>query len=121
MEKTIAGAEDVRILVDIFYERVLRDELLGPIFNGHVERLPAIKEKMYEFWVTILLNHSINVDEPLMKHEDLQLNNRHFVRWLTLFLETIDDLYSGSTAEQAKFRAIRMAEEFQYKLNLNQF
>lgn len=115
MEKIIEGTEDVRVLVDIFYDRLQRDELLGPIFNEHVGHLPAIKDKMLEFWVTVLLNHSITAEELPMKHQDLQLNNRHFVRWLTLFLATIDDLYSGLTAEEAKFRAIRMAEELQYK------
>ena len=32
MEKTIGGTEDVRILVDIFYERVLREWGAGKLF-----------------------------------------------------------------------------------------
>lgn len=42
-------------------------------------------------------------------HRRHPLNQRHFVRWLTLWLRTVDEMYCGPVAEQAKTQAGRIA------------
>ncbi|HEU5146195.1 MAG TPA: group III truncated hemoglobin [Chryseosolibacter sp.] len=126
MRAEIKDADDIKLLVDRFYARVEQDELLAPIFHGKITDMQAHLETMYKFWQGILMNqspseHSTYDHGSLSKHEDLQLMNQHFVRWLSLFLDTIDDLYTGPTAELAKVRVIRMAEEFQNRLELLRF
>lgn len=126
MRAEIKDSNDIKVLVDSFYARVSKDELLAPIFLGRVTDMTAHLESMYKFWQGVLMNESpsepLSYDRvSLSKHEDLQLMNQHFVRWLSLFLDTIDDLYTGPTAELAKVRVIRMAEEFQNRLELLRF
>lgn len=121
MGGTIKDMNDIRLLVDTFYERMSKDALLAPVFFSQVEDLARHKETMYKFWQTMFLDESTYQDALFQKHEALPLMNQHVVRWLTLFLATIDDLYSGPSAEQAKLRAIKIAEVFRYKLNLTRF
>ena len=40
----------------------------------------------------------------------------HFNRWKALFFETVDANFVGAKAEEAKWRAERMAEMFQMKI-----
>ena len=48
--------DDIKILVDTFYDKARQDTLLGPIFEGVIEdRWPEHLEKMYRFWQTVLL------------------------------------------------------------------
>jgi hemoglobin len=122
MKEEIKDAQDIKILVDTFHARVAQDELLAPIFHDRIRDMPAHLERMYKFWEAILLHQSPSYDHtPLSKHADLPLMNQHFVRWQSLFLDTIDDLYSGPSAEKAKVRVIGMTEEFQNKLEMLRF
>jgi hemoglobin len=40
----------------------------------------------------------------------------HFEKWLELFHETVDELFAGEKAEEAKWRGNRMAEMFELKI-----
>ncbi len=51
-----------------------------------------------------------------MKHIPLPINNSHFEKWLSLFLETVDEHFAGEVAEEAKTRARNIAGVFQFKL-----
>lgn len=122
MKDAIKDIQDIKLLVDTFHARVAADELLAPIFHERIKDMPAHLERMYQFWQGILLDQSAAYDHgPLSKHADLPLMNQHFVRWQSLFLDTIDALYTGPSAEVAKVRVIRMAEEFQNKLEMLRF
>ena len=48
---------------------------------------------------------------------ELPIEDVHFDMWLGLFKETIDDLFEGDKAEEAKNRASLIAKTFQSKLN----
>lgn len=122
MKEEIKELQDIKILVDTFHARVAQDELLAPIFHDRIKDMPAHLERMYQFWQGILLDQSDSYDHtPLSKHADLPLMNQHFVRWQSLFLDTIDELYSGPSADRAKVRVISMAEEFQNRLEMLRF
>ena len=43
------------------------------------------------------------------KHLQLPVEQRHFDRWLSLFNETLDALFAGEVAENAKLRAASIA------------
>jgi len=47
--------------------------------------------------------------------QKLPIGKEHFNQWIQLFTETIDELFSGKKADEAKFRAGKMAEMFHYK------
>lgn len=109
---------DIKRLVDAFYESVNDDSLLSPIFNAHAkvnwsDHLPI----MYQFWSSILLGTMTYKGQPFPKHIPLPIGKEHFERWVHLFKQTVNSLFSGVKAEEAKLRAENIAHMFQYKLD----
>ncbi len=119
--KKIETLEDIKLLVDEFYGRIRQDELLADIFNGVIEdQWPAHLEKMYTFWQTVLLKEHTYYGSPFTPHATLPVEKQHFERWLKLFHETLDAHFYGEKADEAKWRAERMAEMFLYKIKYYQ-
>ena len=115
--KDIITTADIKTLVDAFYEKVRRDELLSPIFNERIQdRWPQHLEKMYSFWQTVLLNERTYSGSPFMPHAQLPVDHSHFQRWMQLFVETANELFNGKKTEEAKWRAEKMAELFESKI-----
>ena len=48
----------------------------------------------------------------------LPVGKAHFDRWLELFLETVDENFSGPKAEEAKGRALSIADTFARRMSL---
>lgn len=116
--KEIMAIEDIRLLVDTFYSRVREDELLGPIFEERLEgKWDEHLAKMYRFWQTMLLGEHTYYGSPLVPHLDMPVHKRHFQQWVMIFHQTVDDLFTGEIAEEAKWRGNRMAEMFNYKID----
>ena len=118
MEKQLLDIEDVKLLVDTFYSKVRNNETLAPIFNERIgDRWPEHLEKMYTFWQTTLLGEHTYFGSPFPPHAQLPVDNRHFSQWISLFTQTVDELFIGDKAEEAKWRAGKMAEMFELKVN----
>jgi hemoglobin len=114
---------DVELLVNTFYDRVKADEVIGYIFNEIIgqdwsHHLPV----MYMFWETILLQKPGYMGNPVGKHIEIDrriaLKQEHFDRWLQLWHQTVDDLFSGTIAEEAKKRAGLMIELIKMKVDM---
>ena len=115
--KDIMTLDDIKIFVNTFYEKVRQDELLAPIFNDRIQdRWPQHLEKMYAFWQTVLLDERTYNGSPFPPHAKLPVNNSHFQRWMELFILTADTLFEGEKAKEAKWRAGKMAEMFESKI-----
>ena len=115
----ILKVEDVKNLVDTFYGKVREDDLIGPIFNEKLKgRWPEHLAKLTTFWQTILIGEHTYFGTPFPPHSQLPIDSHHFERWIQLFGETVDHLFVGETADEAKWRAGKMSEMFQYKLKL---
>ena len=115
----IATPEDVKTLVDAFYAKINRDELLAPIFNetanvDWAEHLP----KMYRFWESMLFRTGNYQGAPFPKHAVLPVEQAHFERWLMLFVETIDENFAGQKSEQAKNSAVCIADTFAQRMGV---
>lgn len=118
MKTDIANLQDIKTLVDHFYTKIRENELLGTIFNGVIgDNWPAHLTKMYGFWQTLLLDTPAYSGSPFLKHAKLPIAKEHFDRWMELFNETVDEHFAGAKADEAKWRAARMSEMFQYKLD----
>lgn len=114
----IATLDDIKLLVNTFYNKVRQDELLGPIFNGIIQdRWPQHLEKMYRFWQTVLLGNQTYFGAPFPPHAKLPVNRLHFDTWLGLWNESIDEFFSGTIADEAKWRGDKMAVMFLSKIN----
>jgi hemoglobin len=120
MSREILTIDDITLLVDSFYAKIRADELLSNIFNNVIQdRWPEHLQKMYRFWQTVLLDEHTYYGSPFAPHAKLEIEKKHFQRWLMLFHATVDDLFEGDRAEEAKLRSNKMAEMFQYKIEYN--
>ncbi len=121
MKKDIENIEDIKLLVNSFYDKVNQDQVLGPIFKDIAKidwqkHLPI----MYQFWSSVLLGEMGYKGNPMEAHfrlnEKQALKGTDFSRWKSLFEETIDELFAGETASFAKQRAIAIADLMLYKI-----
>ncbi|MEP7269487.1 MAG: group III truncated hemoglobin [Saprospiraceae bacterium] len=122
MKSDIHTRKDIISLVDSFYYRVKTNPIIGPIFTDVVKldfnlHLPI----MYDFWSTVLLSEQSYSGNPMEVHLKLStitpLYKTHFDEWLSLFIETVDDLFVGEKAEEAKYRAKNIAGLMQHKID----
>ncbi|MDR5757331.1 group III truncated hemoglobin [Caballeronia sp. LZ035] len=109
------SADNVRALVEAFYRRVDDDPLLGPIFSHALEgRWDEHLDKMTSFWSSLVLgtkDYRGNVQEA---HRPLDgIEPRHFARWLSLFLNTVEARYEPGAAVQFMEPALRIAQSLQ--------
>jgi hemoglobin len=115
--KDITTIEDIQLMVDTFYSNVRKDELIGSIFDEKIgDRWSEHLEKMYRFWQTILLEEHTYSGSPFPPHKQLPIEKEHFTRWLGIFFETVDNLFTGPIADEAKLRGKIMAEMFNHKI-----
>lgn len=115
--KDIQDLNDIKLMVDTFYEKVREDEQLKGIFNTVIQsRWPEHLEKMYRFWQTVLLDEHTYYGSPFVPHAKLPVDATHFERWLQLFYETVDEKFIGERATRAKWQGQRMAEMFHSKI-----
>lgn len=117
--KLIETRKDIIQIVDSFYEKVRKDELIGPLFDDVAkvdweEHLP----KLYNFWEDLLLGTDNYRGRPFPPHTSLNLKIEHFDRWLSLFTGTVDEKFTGIKAEEMKIRARKIAFNFSYNLGL---
>ena len=118
MKNDIRNSDDVEIFVNSFYKKIAADELLSPVFDAKIrkEEWPAHLARMYAFWNAILFAERGFDGNPMQKHMSLPIEEKHFTRWLALFGQTIDTLYEGSKAEEAKLRAASIAQIMNFKI-----
>lgn len=117
MRKDIETIADIRKLVDTFYTNVREDKLIGPVFNGIIQdRWPEHLDKMYRFWQTVLLDQHTYFGGPFPPHAKLPIEKAHFDAWLNLWKQTVDAQFDGDKAEEAKWRAEKMASMFLSKI-----
>ncbi len=113
----IENRNDVNRLVNRFYAKIRKDELLGPIFNSHIaeEKWPEHLSKLTDFWETNLFGIPKFKGSPSAKHINVDANlnhtieSKHFGKWLQLWFQTIDELYEGELALKAKESARKMS------------
>lgn len=109
----------IRELVVTFYDRVVRDPELGPIFqealSGRWSRHLAL---MVDFWSSIALRTGRYQGKPQRAHMGLSLTPELFSRWLDLFETTTQELCEPDVAAFFIDRAQRIADSLQIGLGI---
>lgn len=114
MKSDITNRKDIELLVNTFYDKVRNNPVLGYIFDDVAKidwenHLP----KMYSFWASILLEEHSFSGNPMQKHIALskitEMTDKEFSEWLHLFTVTVDELFVGEKANEAKVRAGNIA------------
>ncbi|WP_153797168.1 group III truncated hemoglobin [Foetidibacter luteolus] len=118
--RDIENSEDVDLMVNSFYDKVRKDELLAPVFSsritGHWE--PHL-QTMRNFWYSVLFAQPVYQGNPFAKHIGLIVDETHFNRWLQLFNANLDEHFAGDKTEEAKTKAGKMSQLFQFKMKMN--
>jgi len=121
MKTDLSNRKDIEKLVNSFYDKVKSDELIGFIFNEVAKvnwdhHLPI----MYGFWEMMLFGTGQYRGDPMTKHIELdkktELIEIHFDRWRKLFTETVDELFTGSKADETKQRANHIASVMLFRI-----
>ncbi|TXE10812.1 group III truncated hemoglobin [Gelidibacter salicanalis] len=116
--KDIETRDDVFLLVSEFYKKVRKDEVLGPFFNRVITDWEAHIERLTTFWESSLfmtkklekryLGNPLEVHIKVDKENHHAITQEHFGLWMNLWFATIDKLFKGEYAENAKNRARKM-------------
>ena len=110
----ISTHEDVQLLVNSFYDRVKSDTIIGPIFNSIVGDWSQHLPKMYRFWGTVLFGEPGYSGNTIATHiaidKKFPLEQQHYDRWIGLWKSTVDSLFVGKKAEEAKKRGMLMIQ-----------
>ncbi|MGB5497658.1 MAG: group III truncated hemoglobin [Maribacter sp.] len=121
----IKNRKDVSLLVNTFYEKIRKDEILGPIFNGIINDWESHLVLLTDFWETQLFLKRKYYGNPVTAHQEVDekmkhaINPEHFGLWLNLWFATIDELFEGETTWIAKNRAQKMSTMLYMKMYEN--
>jgi hemoglobin len=126
MKTDIKTRKDIEHLINSFYDKVKKDEVIGFIFNDIAKvnwekHLPV----MYDFWESIVFSTGNYTRNPMLVHLQLNrlvpLTKQHFDQWLKLFTQTVDELFEGNNATLIKERALNIATIIQSKILIASF
>jgi len=113
--RDIGTPEDIKTLVNVFYEEVNQYEMLAPVFND-VARVtgrrickPCIASGNRWCWSRAAVKAP-----PFPKHAVLPVQQTHFERWLTLV--AVNENWQKS--EEAKGRALCIADTFARRMGV---
>jgi len=122
LKNDLKTREDVFLLVSSFYIKVRKDKILGPFFNDVIKDWDAHLDRLTTFWEASLFLKTRYVGDPLKAHVKVDNDNNnsiselHFGIWLNLWFQTIDELFEGDYAENAKRRARKMGTFLHLKI-----
>ena len=119
--------ENLNTLVVKFYSKVIRDDLIGPIFISVLGK--DLKSDIWkahitlltDFWASIALGDFSYKGSPFAPHVKLedQLSIKAFEQWLKLFFETLNSIYEPPIAQQFLAKSKTIAGNFIRNLNLD--
>lgn len=116
--KDIKTRGDIEKLVNLLYEEVKKDALLGSFFTqtNWETHLPV----MYNFWESVLFYSDNYKGNPMEQHKYLHvrmaMTKNHFDRWILLFYKATDSLFSGINSDLIKERAGNIAGVMKEKI-----
>ncbi|GEP95077.1 hypothetical protein CCY01nite_13370 [Chitinophaga cymbidii] len=116
--RDIETMADIQLLVNTFYGKIRQDALLGPIFEERIapDAWGPHLETMYRFWGAQLLGIMEYQGRPFPKHRTLPVDGKHFDQWVTLWSQTLDELFTGPRASTARVKAASIAQVFLSKI-----
>ena len=81
----LGGHDGILKLIKPFYADVRQHEILGPIFNAHIQDWPAHLEKITDFWALQAGGESEYRGGFAGAHMGLGLQPEHFQNWIALW------------------------------------
>lgn len=121
MKHDIRNREDIRLLMERFYDKLLADDSISYLFTDVAKiNLEHHFPVLVNFWDSILFQADTYQKNAMKPHHDLHLQSplqaHHFKTWLGYFIATVNELFDGDKAELAKQRATSIATVMQIKV-----
>ncbi len=113
---TSDSEDQISQLVELFYSRAQKDDLIGPVFDQFVRNWDHHHDILKDFWRSQLFGAGTYQGNGYVAHQRLPLEEEHFDRWLTLWEQTATEVLPPDLAQRAIGRARHMAH--QYKVGL---
>jgi hemoglobin len=116
----ILSEQELRLVVEKFYERVRADAELGPLFNDAIEDWDHHLATLTDFWHSVMLTSGRYKGNPMQAHfkHAERITPDMFRRWLGLFIETAERELQPEHAAEIITKAKRIAVSLQWGLNL---
>ncbi|MEO6304078.1 MAG: group III truncated hemoglobin [Bacteroidia bacterium] len=109
----IKSREDITLLINTFYDKLLQVEEIKPVFAGI--DFPAHIPHIVSFWSLVLLDEEGYKTNVFDKHVNLPIKLHMFDTWLEIWIKAVDSLFKGEKADLAKQRATVIAFTFKSK------
>ncbi len=106
-------------LVDCFYAKVRKDPALGEVFETAIaaDEWPEHLATMQRFWSSVVLASGRYSGNPVAVHRAVRgLDRSMFARWLALFGQTAEELFTPEIAAVFVGKAQRIAMSLQLAL-----
>ncbi len=122
--KDILDIDDLYLLVEDFYRKLLFDKSISYIFTDVVkikleEHLPIL----VTFWAQVIFDTGGYFNNLTQIHLDISekeyLTPELFTIWLKHFNSAVDENFMGTNSEKIKTQALSLATVMQIKINLN--
>lgn len=117
-ERSTITESKIREMVELFYSRTQQDSLLGPIFQERVADWPTHYATMTRFWSSAIMRAGTYSGRPIEAHKFGGLTEAHFRRWVTVFTNTVNDVFSASDAALFTELAKRMASSIAMRIGV---
>ena len=124
MKKDISSRKDIKLIITLFYDKLLSDKMMLPFFEdilaeNHLEEHLDI---ITDFWNDILFDTNTYSNNVMQKHLDknsfLAFKKEHFTIWVSYLFDTIDTNFEGEKASNMKNRATSISTVMQLKMNI---
>lgn len=119
MTHDIKTRKDLEHLIAEFYSVAIPD----PVIGHHFKDLDLISHMpvMTDFWEKTIFGRPVYFGNPMIVHHTLDkkepMTPEHFARWVEIFVATVDRLFAGEMAENAKLRGRMIADSLNQRLN----
>lgn len=117
-ERSTITESKIREMVELFYSRTQQDSLLGPIFQERVADWSTHYATMTRFWSSAIMRAGTYSGRPIEAHKFGGLKEAHFRRWVTVFTNTVNDVFSASDAALFTELAKRMASSIAMRIGV---
>ncbi|CAA6806648.1 MAG: Unknown protein [uncultured Sulfurovum sp.] len=124
LEQTV-NKEIVQRMVNTFYAKIIKDELVGSFFTDRFG--DDIESKVWKehlillsnYWSMLMLGENDYQGRPMAPHFDMPgISRKAFEQWLFLFHETVDEIYIPKIGEYFKNQSNDVARRFMLNLGL---
>ena len=121
-KRDIKDRNDIYILVDEFYKKLIYDEEMKHFFEKFKSDIDLQKHLnvLVDFWDNVLFYTGTYNKNAMLPHIELNktkpFQKQHFELWLKYFYEAVDNNFKGETSEIAKNRATSIASVMKLKI-----